>query len=276
MSDIPLFSSRDGKVYNLAGNVLTQNINVCSIADYLGSLDVNMPDGTYVRFAEKGGVSYGCYHYQDGILYSAPQGNPFNDGYCQGVSRTNPSTITFNNIPDKSTISPPFLLTATSNQPMPIHFTSANPGVIYIIGNSGYIAGVEDCVTLNAIQNISGIYGGNSKSQEVCVGLIQQHITAVGSICVPNTTQNGDYDIDLRPHFTSNRPGANIQYYSYTPFQGGILEDEYTLRISIDNMLYQESCFFSIHAYEFGGGGYSSAATSVYVSINADFCDGSC
>ena len=275
MSDIPLFTSINGKVCNLAGNQLSRNINLCSIADYLKSLDVQMANGTYIRFSEQNGTSYGCYHFVHGVLYSTPQGNPFNGGYCQGVSQDNPATITFDNVPNKNGFSPPFLLTATSDQPMPIYFTSDDPGIIYIIGNSGYVTG-EGCVNLSATQDVSGSYGGGIVTQDVCVDVLQQIITESGSLCVPNTTQSGYYDIDMTPRFTSNRPGASIQFYSYEPYYADILGDGHTLRIYIDTMLGDGTCNAYLQVYELGGGGYSSAEISPVVTINADFCDGSC
>jgi hypothetical protein len=82
MANIPMFTSRGGNIYNLAGQAIASNLPLVSIADYFGSLDVNLRTGSYILFDETFGVSYNCYRFISGVMYAAPGGNPAFGGNC--------------------------------------------------------------------------------------------------------------------------------------------------------------------------------------------------
>jgi hypothetical protein len=82
MAYIPMFVSDNGVIYNLAGTAVGSTLPLTSIADYLGSIDVGLKTGTYIRFSEAFGYSYNCYRFISGVMYAADAGNPLCGGNC--------------------------------------------------------------------------------------------------------------------------------------------------------------------------------------------------
>lgn len=77
-----MFTTDNGITYDLAGNPIGATLPLASVADYFGSIDVNLRTGTYIGFDEAFGVSYGCYRFISGVMHAAPAGNPACGGNC--------------------------------------------------------------------------------------------------------------------------------------------------------------------------------------------------
>jgi len=83
MANLPLFVSNHAVIYDLAGNRLGSSLPLIDVADYLGSIDVNLKTGTYIQFREVAyTLNYNCYRFMSGVLYAAPDGNPLCGGTC--------------------------------------------------------------------------------------------------------------------------------------------------------------------------------------------------
>jgi len=78
-----MFTTNQGITYDLAGNPVGASLPLISVADYLGSIDVNLRTGTYMRFVEAGyNLPYNCYRFISGVMHAAPAGNPACGGNC--------------------------------------------------------------------------------------------------------------------------------------------------------------------------------------------------
>ena len=69
MANIPLFVSDNSIIYDMAGNRLGVSLPLMDVANYLGSIDVNLTPGTVFQFREVGyNYPYKYYEFVNGVL----------------------------------------------------------------------------------------------------------------------------------------------------------------------------------------------------------------
>lgn len=70
MANIPLFVSDSSVIYDLAGNRLGSSLPLMDVANYLGSIDVNLTPGTIIQFVEVGAnTPFNSYNFVSGVMF---------------------------------------------------------------------------------------------------------------------------------------------------------------------------------------------------------------
>lgn len=70
MANIPLFVSDNSVIYDLAGNRLGSSLPLMDVANYLGSIDVNLTPGTTIQFVEVSyPLPYDYYNFVSGVMF---------------------------------------------------------------------------------------------------------------------------------------------------------------------------------------------------------------